>query len=428
MSTNQNTVAAAFTLEGKGLHTGKDAKVTVHPGEADSGFILRVEGKEFPVSPMIGDGSKHRTVMIDGETEVHTVEHLLAAVHGLGVDNAVIEVEGGEIPGTDGSGKVFADKVREVGLAEQDKPVKSFKLKKPITASFDKSSITAFPTKDGSFRITYILDYPESKLAQGTAEFVIDPETVEKNIIPCRTFVMKCHAEAMLQAGMGQGASTENTVVLDGETVVDNELRFEDECVRHKVLDVIGDLATLGVRLGAHIVAYKSGHALNLELAKLLASEINREEYPRGVMDIRKIEDTLPHRYPFLMVDRVVELDPLKKIKAYKNITRNEPYFNGHFPGQPIMPGVLQVEALAQTACLALLGQKGYEGKLAVLMGVDGVKYRRPVVPGDKLEMVATLLKLRGRIGVVNAVASVDGDVSTECEIKFALVDPEEYT
>lgn len=428
MSDNQQTLSSEFTFEGKGLHLGEPCSVTVHPAEPGTGFRLRVGDTTAAVDPKTADGTRHRTILSCGDDEVHTVEHLCAALWGMGVDNAEIEVAGGEVPGVDGSARPFADKVLEVGLTEQGAAREVFRPRQPICAGFGSSCITAYPTKKPGLRVTYILDYPESSLAQGMAEFDITPETMLEGLSPCRTFVMKCHAQAMLDAGLGQGANTENTIVLDGETVVENQLRFDDECARHKVLDVVGDLATLGLRFGMHVVAYKSGHALNLRLAQLLAEEHFNQTHPRGLLDVSDIERYIPHRHPFLLVDRVVAMTPRVHIRAYKNVTRNEDFFNGHFPGQPIMPGVLQVEALAQTGGVLLMQEQEYQGKLAVLMGVDEVKYRRPVVPGDRLEFDVTIERIRGRIGVVSAVASVDGEVTTQCTIKFALVDPEQYT
>jgi len=427
-ASKQRTLAASISFAGKGLHTAAESRITIHPGEPNTGFRVRTQGKEARILPVNAEGSRHRTVVTVDGTEVHTVEHVLAALYGMGVDNAVLEVEGGEVPGLDGSATVYAEKVKEAGLVGQAADARVFAPVQPIAAAFAGSSITAFPTKDRAFRVTYILDYPESRLAQGTVEMTITPEAVFRELAPCRTFVMKCHAEKLLQAGLGQGANTENTLVLDGDTVVDNTLRFPDECARHKALDVVGDLATLGRRLQMHVVAYKSGHALNLELARRLRLEILRVENPRGLLDIRQIERTLPHRYPFLLVDRVLEIEPGRRILAYKNLTRNEDFFNGHFPGQPIMPGVLQIEALAQAGGVLMMGEHANRGKLAVLMGIDDVKFRRPVVPGDQLMMEIIFEKVKGRIGVVYAKGQVDGEVTTECRIKFALVDPDQYT
>ncbi len=422
----QQTLAKEISFSGVGLHTGAETSVSVKPAESGTGFVLCVGDKKTALRPELGNGEKNCTcIQVDGEP-VHTIEHLMGALWGMGVDNAEICVTGGEIPGMDGSARPFTDAVAEAGLIEQDAECAVFIPKEPVTVSAGDACITAFPSADGSFKVTYVLDYPQSKLAQGTAEFVVTPESIRESISPCRTFVMKEIAEAMLKMGLGKGANTTNTIVLDGDKVVDNELRFDDECVRHKILDVIGDLATVGRRLGVHVVAFKSGHTLNLEMAKALRKAIHYAEHPSGVMDIREIENTLPHRYPFLLVDRVLELEPYKRIVTIKNVTRNEEFFNGHFPGQPIMPGVLQIEALAQSGGIAMMEDKS--SKLAVLMSIDNVKFRRPVVPGDQVRMEVVFEKFKGRIGVVNAQGSVDGEPTASCMIKFALVDVNSYT
>ncbi len=422
----QRTLASEVAFSGVGLHNGAEGRVTLRPGAVDGGYRIRAEGREVAVHPRFTDGSQNRTsIDVDG-VAVHTLEHLFAAVYGMGIDNVVVEVEGGEVPGFDGSAKVFADAIAEAGIQEQDAPAPVFTLKRPVTVNFHGSAVTAFPSKNGDFRVTYVLDYPESPLAQGVVEVVINPETVREELLPCRTFVMKAHAEAMLAAGRGQGANTQNTLVLDGETVLENELRLPDECPRHKVLDVLGDLATVGRRMAVHVVAYKSGHALNRELALALLQEIDRAEHPRGLLDIQDIEKRLPHRYPFLLVDRVLEFEPRTRIVAIKNVTRNEPYFNGHFPNQPIMPGVLQIEALAQAGGLCILDDQ--DSKLAVLMGVNDVKFRRPVLPGDQLRLEVVVERLKGRIGASRARSLIDGEEATSCLIKFALVEREDYT
>jgi UDP-3-O-[3-hydroxymyristoyl] N-acetylglucosamine deacetylase/3-hydroxyacyl-[acyl-carrier-protein] dehydratase len=426
--TKQHTLADEISFSGKGLHFGEEAKVTIKPAKQATGLVLRVKGDEAPVCPDIADGSLHRTVLKVGDNEVHTVEHLLAALTGLGVDNAVIEVEGREIPGLDGSAGQIAEMVDKCGLTEQDAPRTIAKISRSVSASANDAVITAYPSKDGSFRITYILDYKESVLAQGLAEMTITPETMLREIAPCRTFVMKQHAEALRAAGFGQGANPQNTLVLDGGEVMENTLRFDDECIRHKILDVAGDLALVGRRLGVHVIACKSGHGLNIELAKILKSEIIKQENPKGLQDIKAIEATLPHRYPFLLVDRVLELEPRRRILALKNVTRNEEFFEGHFPGLPIMPGVLHVEALAQAAGMLMMREPDAKGKLAVLMGAEDVKWRRPVVPGDQIMLEVVTEKVRGKIMIVKGTARVDGDVVTEAKIKFALVEPGQYT
>ena len=425
----QQTLACEFAFQGRGLHTGKETRLTVRPAPANSGYRLRAGGYETRITPFIADGSRHRTVIRCDETEVHTVEHLLAALFGAGVDNALIEVEGGEIPAGDGSALAFAEHIQACGLQAQEAESRPASPAETVAAADGSAAVMAFPSKDGELKISYFLDYPESPLARGVVEWrMAAADEFLASLAPARTFVMKQHADAMRKAGFGQGADTQNTLAIDGEKVLENRLRFADECIRHKILDLLGDLATIGRRLAAHVVAYKSGHALNLELARRLSEAILRAEHPRGVLDIKQIERTLPHRYPFLLVDRVLAMEPRRRIVAVKNVTRNEEFFQGHFPGQPIMPGVLQIEALAQTGGILMMGDPAGVGKLAVLMGIEDVKFRRPVVPGDTLRMEVIFQKFKGRIGVVYARASVNGDVATEATIKFALVDPQQYT
>lgn len=422
---NQQTIKEAFTLSGHGIHTAEPSTVTVHPGEVGSGLRLRLGGTERPLTPVYADGSKQRTVIRHGDRQVHTIEHLLAVLAGMRVDNAVIEMDGAELPAFDGSAHVYAQKVAEVGLVEQEAEAKTFRLKEPICVGRDGACITATPSKDGLLCITFMLDFPESRHARGVINMHVSPEGMLHELSPARTFVMKAHADALREQGLGKGATTANTLVLDGDTVVENELRFPDECLRHKVMDLVGDLALVGRRLSMHILARQSGHALNVEFARRIRLAALAAENPLGLMSARDIENKLPHRYPFGLVDRVLDKEDQQYCLALKNVTRNEPFFNGHFPGQPIMPGVLQIEALAQTAGLAFFLD---DDKLGVLMGVDNVKWRKPVLPGDTLLMEAHRVKFNGRIGVVDAQATVEGDLACSATIKFALVDKKDFT
>lgn len=421
----QRTLAGEVAFEGTGLHLGKNGRIVLKPAPADSGLVARVKGVEERIRPSLGTAEGHcSSLNIGGKGKLATVEHLLAAMWGLGIDNAVIELgEGEEVPGLDGSAMEFAKAIVAKGIVEQDAPRAVFIPKQPISVGSADAGVVAYPAPDGSFSVTYILDYKESKLARGTRHYLLDATTFVEEIAPARTFVVKEHVEPMLAAGLGKGANSNNTVVLDSEQVVDNKLRFSDECVRHKILDLIGDLAMVNRRLGVHIVASKSGHRLNCDLAKALAKEIIKAEYPHGIMDINEVMACLPHRYPFLLVDRVIELDPKKYILAIKNMTGNESFFQGHFPGKPIMPGVLQIEALAQAGAIMMLGEYRDKGKLAVLMTAEDVKWRKQVIPGDVLYLHALAEKMKGRIGVIRAWATVDDEITVEAKIKFALID-----
>ncbi|MCC8191303.1 MAG: 3-hydroxyacyl-ACP dehydratase FabZ [Planctomycetes bacterium] len=424
MAEKQRTLAKPAVFSGTGLHSGAAATVTVHPAAVDSGLVVRTGGVEKRLSPYLCDGSRNCNVVRVGDgLAIMTLEHLLSAVWGLGIDNAVIEADGPEAPGLDGSALEFVKGLEAAGIVQQEADRSVFIPKEPISVGRGDSGVTAYPSPDGSFRVTYILDYQESALARGTVSTEITPGMFTSGIAAARTFVMKQHVEPMLAAGLGQGATAQNTLVLDGDSVVDNAFRLDDECVRHKILDLVGDLSIVNRRLGVHLIASKSGHALNIELAKAVERAISKAENPTGVMDFKAITNLLPHRYPFLLIDRVVELEEKKRILAYKNLTFNENFFQGHFPGQPIMPGVLQIEALAQAGAIMMLGEYAGKGKLAVLMTADDVKWRRQVVPGDCLYLHVEFVKLKSRIGVVKAWAEVDGETTTEATIKFAIVD-----
>ncbi len=418
----QTTLNAEFTISGVGLHLGEEGKVTVKPAEADVGYYFVAGKDEGLVRPWYIDSSKHRSILeLRKGTRIHTVEHILAALYGMGVDNALIEVEGEEIPGCDGSALEFATKIAEVGIKELEAEAEFYQVKKTVAAGASGYSIAVTPTGGQDLRVTYVIDYPDSPLLQGVVAKTITPEVFLKEIAPARTFVMQSEVEELQKAGFGKGADTQNTLVIDGDKVVNNKMRIENEPAAHKILDIIGDFACLGMRIGAHIVANKSGHKLNNAVGRELRMQLLEEKYPAGLMTIADIREKLPHRYPFQLVDRVLEREEGQRIVAYKNLTSNEEFFNGHFPGQPIMPGVLQVEALAQAGGLGMASGEN-DGKLAVLTGVDRVKYRRQVVPGDKLILEASVLKYNGRIGVVAGKAMVNGELACSAEIKFAFI------
>ncbi len=421
---NQRTLAAAATFKGKGLHSGEEATVTVLPAAVDSGLTLASGGVEVRLSPGLSEGSRNCNAVRLGENiEVMTLEHLLSAVWGLGIDNAKIVVEGPEAPGLDGSALRYAEELNRAGIITQEAARKVYIPREPVSVGDQHAGVAAYPSADGKFRVTYVLDYKESPKARGAVTVEVTPELYVKEVAPARTFVMKEHAAAMQAAGLGKGANPQNTLVLDGDRIIDNEFRLADECVRHKVLDLVGDLSILNRRLGAHVVASRSGHALNIQLARALARQMTKVEHPAGVIDFKEVTRILPHRYPFLLIDRVLELEEKKRIVAVKNLTFNEPFFQGHFPGEPIMPGVLQIEALAQAGAIMMLGEFAGQGKLAVLMTADEVKWRRKVIPGDCLYLHAEFVKMKRSVGVVNAWAEVDGEVTTEVTIKFAIVD-----
>jgi UDP-3-O-[3-hydroxymyristoyl] N-acetylglucosamine deacetylase/3-hydroxyacyl-[acyl-carrier-protein] dehydratase len=371
--------------------------------------------------------SQRRTALRKGEAEVHTIEHLLSAVAGLGIDNLEIELDGAELPGADGSARPFVELLRNAGIHEQDVPVREVVVREPIGISHGGASLVALPY-DG-LRVSYTLDHP-SVPTMPSMHFTteIDGEHYEKEVAPARTFVLRREAEMLLAAGLGKGANTENTVVINDDGKVDGAMRFSDEPVRHKILDILGDLALLGAPLRAHIIAVKSGHELNAALVRKITERedelLQESGEPAGVaLDIREITRILPHRYPFLLVDRIVEVQGAQRAVGIKNVTVNEPFFQGHFPGQPVMPGVLLIEAAAQVTGAMLLGSREHAGKLAYLLGVDSFKFRKTVVPGDRVVIESEALRIKERTGQARVKATVDNQVVCEGVLKFMLID-----
>jgi UDP-3-O-[3-hydroxymyristoyl] N-acetylglucosamine deacetylase / 3-hydroxyacyl-[acyl-carrier-protein] dehydratase len=429
----QKTLKSPVAFQGKGLHTGEDVHVLVKPAAPDHGYAFcrtDLEGSPIVKADISKLTSKaRRTSLRDGPAEVCTVEHLLSALFALGVDNALVEMDGEEVPGLDGSARPFVQSVIEAGIVEQRPAKRSFKLDEPIFVREGDVSLVALPSEEDGLTIDYHLDQRNGDTeAIQSLRFRVTPERFLEEIAPARTFVMKAEVEALKAAGLGKGATTQNTLVMGPNGPEDNELRFEDELARHKVLDLIGDLALGGVDLHAHVIATKSGHTTNHMLVKEVITRMKRLEEEGFVtresgMNIRDIMRLLPHRYPFLLVDRVIELDGYQSGVGIKNVSYNEPFFQGHWPGQPIMPGVLQLEAMAQMAGILLFRKLENTGKLAVLWSIDKVKLRGAVVPGDQLRIEVETLRSRPGIGHVQARCKVAGKLVAEAKLMFTLVD-----
>lgn len=420
----QRTLGGEFRLEGVGLHTGERVRLRVLPAPADSGVtFIRTD---LEGSPRIPAGIEHvverprRTALKRGEAEVHTVEHFLAAASGAGVDNLDVEIDGGELPGMDGSARPFVEAMLESGRVDQERPRKTFRLRSPVSLS-GETHLVALPG-DESLQIAYTLQYEGGRIPSQHLSLKLTEETFRSEVAGARTFCLEEEAQALRDAGLGKGADYTNTLVLGAEGVIENSLRYEDEFVRHKILDLIGDLALLGADLQAQIIAVKSGHQLNQDLVRRLRQEMEQAS-DEGHIPIEEIRRILPHRYPFLLVDRIIEIEGSKRAVGIKNVTYNEEFFQGHFPGQPVMPGVLQVEALAQLAGVLLLRRPENAGKIAMLISLQDVKFRAPVVPGDQLRLEIEAKRMKGKIGKVKARATVDGKVTTEGIITFMLVD-----
>jgi UDP-3-O-[3-hydroxymyristoyl] N-acetylglucosamine deacetylase/3-hydroxyacyl-[acyl-carrier-protein] dehydratase len=429
----QRTLASSASLEGTALHTGGKVTLTLHPAPVDHGF--KFKRSDLPDQPLVearvGNVKtvERSTTIVEGNAKIHTVEHVLSALTGMGVDNALIEMNATEPPIGDGSAGAFAELVKQAGIVEQNGPRAYLEPQEPVVVQVGDSILTVLP--DPKFRISCTQVGPEGRFTQYlSAE--ITPEFYEKEIARARTFVFYEDVKPLMDKGLIKGGSLENAVVARGDSVLSKEpLRFPDEFVRHKILDIIGDLSLAGRRLRGHIVAVKPGHGPNTALARTLAKRqadflaMAPPPMPAegGVLDINEIMRTLPHRYPFLMVDRIIEFIVDVRAIGVKTVTINEPYFQGHFPGHPVMPGVLQVEAMAQVASIVMMRKSENAGKIGYFMSANDIKFRKPVVPGDTLFIHCEMLSAKKRLGKAACKCIVNGEVVSEGELLFGLID-----
>lgn len=434
----QKTIKKECTFEGAGLHTGCRVKVVCKPAAEHAGInFIRTDLPDRPkikVDPLnihIDTSMPRCTAIGNDGCAIYTVEHLMSVLCGLGVTNLEIEIDAKELPGLDGSGLDFLKGLEKAGIAEQDAEVKVYEIKEPLGVELNGCSIFVVPARD--FKVSYTLDYNHDVLRSQFFSAVIDKDFYKKQIAPSRTFCLEEEANELRAKGLGKGADYTNTLVVGKKNVIKNKVRFPDEFARHKILDFIGDLYLLGSPIRGHVYAVKSGHTLNIKLLKRILKQ--KEKYERRneyfyydvqgkkVIEGNDIMKILPHRYPFLLVDRVLEMEGYRRAVGIKNVTVNEPFFGGHFPGQPIMPGVLILEALAQLAGTLLLRRMEYTGKLPVLWSIDKVKLRRSVIPGDQLRLEVEATKVRDTMGRVECVAKVNEHVAAEAQMVFTLVD-----
>ncbi len=429
--TVQRTIAGEARVSGLGLHSGEACQVTFKPAAPNTGIVF--VRSDLPGTPGLrahGDllcQRLRRTALaqqVNGhEVEVHTPEHFLAAAAGLGIDNLRVELDAVEFPGLDGSAVEFGAALQQAGIVDQDAARQSFELTEPVAIGDGKASIVALPYK-GGLRITYTLDDHGGALGgPQMVEVDVTEANFLRHIAPARTFCLAKEVEMLRAMGLGNGANYQNTCVYDGERVIDNELRFPDEAARHKVLDLIGDLALCARPINAHIIAVRTGHHQNMALVQELNRRIAASERPAHVFDIKALLDLLPHRYPMLLIDRVLEFEPAQRVVAIKNVSINEPFFQGHFPGDPVMPGVLQIEAMAQAGAVLLMADPANRGLVPYFMSMDKVKFRRPVRPGDQLRLEVEVLRVRSRMAACHARAFVDGELCAEAEIRSVLVE-----
>ncbi len=431
----QTTVAEPKSLSGSSLHTGREVTLTLKPAAANAGVTFK--RLDLPDEPLVHahiDNVKHierATTLGEGSVKIHTVEHLLSALVGNGIDNALVELDANEPPIGDGSSKHFNELVRSAGKKELDANVEYYEVKEPIRVTGkDGAYMIAWPSN--SFEVTATNANHTGKHTQ-FKHYVLSQDDYAEEIAPARTFVFYEEVKPLMDKGLIKGGNLDNAVVIRGDSILSTEpLRFDDEFVRHKILDIIGDLSLFPKKIKAHIYASKPSHALNVEMARAILKQHNNyvqnlmpvEYIPVGDsgFDVNDVMKILPHRYPFLMVDRILSFEEAKKATGQKAVTMNEEFFQGHFPGHPVMPGVLQLEAMAQVASILMLKSAENAGKLGYFMSADKVKFRKPVVPGDVLIIQVELLKHKGRIGKATGKCLVNKEVVSEAELMFALM------
>ena len=422
----QRTVGSSVSVEGIGVHSGEASVLTFHPAEPDTG--LRFRRVDLEGSPEIPADLEHvadtdlGTSLGDGEIRILTVEHVLAALAVHGVDNAVLDLSGPEPPIGDGSFSAYCAAITDAGVDDQDAPVKVIEVAKPLEVSVESGASYVVMPGD-SFRISATIEFDHPAIGRQFGTFDVSQETFVSELASARTFGFKRDAEALHERGLARGASLENTIVLDENGVLNRELRYADEFLRHKVGDIVGDLALLGAEVRGHIVADRPSHEGNVSLARALA-ERERKERSQRVVDVQQIMKHLPHRYPMLLVDRILEFEPKKRIVGIKNVTINEPFFQGHFPGHPIMPGVLLIEAMAQVGGLLLMESVEHsDDKVVYFMSMDRVKLRKPVRPGDQIVFEVEMLRYRPSVSRIKGVGRVEGNIVVEGELTARIMD-----
>jgi UDP-3-O-[3-hydroxymyristoyl] N-acetylglucosamine deacetylase/3-hydroxyacyl-[acyl-carrier-protein] dehydratase len=432
----QHTVGKSAGFSGTSLHTGEKVSLKLQPAPVDHG--IKFKRKDLQDEPAIDakiDNLKtveRATTIGEGSVRVHTVEHVLSALSAMGVDNAIVEMDANEPPIGDGSAQPYVDLIKRAGVAPQEAPRKFLDVREPMHIESKTGSLLIL-LPDPKFRISCTQAGPNNRFTQFMS-IEVTPAIFEREIAPARTFVYYEDVQGLMDKNLIKGGSLENAIVVRGDSVLSKEpMRFEDEFVRHKILDVIGDLALVGQRIRGHVIALKPGHGVNAELARALAKEQTRRNAMavakplppgEGGLDADEIMQILPHRYPFLMVDRIVGFEGETKCIGMKTVTINEPFFQGHFPGHPVMPGVLQVEAMAQVASILLFKLSKSASRVGYFMSADDVKFRKPVFPGDTLFIHAELTKNRGdRLAKAKCHCLVNDKVVSEGELMFTFLD-----
>ena len=443
----QHTLKQAVSCDGIGLHSGKMVVMTLLPAPADTGIVfIRTDMEGRPQVHAVASNitaTTRATTLSENGASVTTIEHVMAAFAILKVDNCYVEMSSAEPPVGDGSAQSFIDQIQSVGLAEQAAERQVYHVNRSFSYYDGDRSIVILPYE--GYRVTFTSINPHPLL--GTQVFDVEDkgDNLLKEIASARTVAFEDEIAQLKKMGLGLGGNLDNVVVFGKDKIL-SVPRFPDELIRHKILDVIGDLYLLGP-IHAHIICMKSGHALNDHISRQIdeyrrvhehhheyhheapeASGMNTSENAVRskdmiTLDIQEIQKILPHRYPMLLVDRIIELEPMKRAVGIKNITMNEPQFIGHFPGNPIMPGVLLIEAMAQVGGVTLLYPEENRGKIAVFGKIDKVRFRRPIKPGDQLVTTAIITKIKGNMGIAHCEGTVDGEPACEGDFFFALAE-----
>ncbi len=459
-SVKQKTIQQEVSVSGVGLHTGQQVCLTFKPANPDTGYVFKRTDLEG--SPSLNAKAEYvkntdrSTVLEHNDVQIKTTEHVLAALVGLGIDNVLIEVDAVELPIMDGSSKFFIQALKEAGIKEQEKFVDEYVVTEIINYKDPEtgSEITLLPAD--SYQLQVMIDFDSQALGTQNA-FLDDINAFETEISNARTFCFLQEIEPLLEKGLIKGGNLKNAIVytdsqpnpeilerlkeaFDKEDISKNangilnnlNLHHTNEAARHKLLDVVGDLALVGTRIRGKIIAYKPGHFSNTEFAKILSKRIKHEKRnfvpkfdlsEKPLMDIHKVMSLLPHRFPFLLIDRIIEMSD-SHVVGMKNVTMNEPFFNGHFPGAPVMPGVLQVEAMAQAGgILALSAVPDPENYLTYFMKIDNVRFKQQVIPGDTLIFYLELITpIRRGICHMKGRAYANNKLVSEAELMAQIV------
>lgn len=432
MTDKQRTIKKEVSFSGIGVHTGANTTIKLSPADPWEGIVFKRNDVDdhSGIKAIVKNVSDTRrgTTLSRGDLEVKTVEHLLAVLYAYGIDNCIIETDGEEIPIDDGSSKIYIDLIEDAGVVELDAPKKSLSLSQPLLYKHNETFIAFYP-QDG-FSLTYIINYDSPIPGTQYFKYDNDIENFKEFVGPSRTFILYDDVERLKEAGLIKGGNLKNAIVIKEDEIMSGPLRHRDEFVSHKILDMMGDLCLLGMDIKGDILVIKGGHESHIEFIKKLLHRHQMEKVLSApldppVIDIGKIKSFLPHRYPFLLVDKITYIDEDEEmVIGVKNITYNEEIFTGHFPEEPIMPGVLIIEAMAQAGGVLLLSTvEDPSSKLVYFVSIDNAKFRKTVRPGDCLVFKLEGIRLKTKICHMRGFAYVGEDLAAEAEFKAMLID-----